>query len=74
MNNMVRASPETREQLIKYLQHIIHLNLKRAQMRVDKTQVASDGLLSNISEGLLCLCDPFLDHKATKVDMVKMTI
>jgi hypothetical protein len=67
MNNMVRASPETRQQLINYLQHIIQLNLKRAQMRVDKTQVSSDGLLSNITQGLLNLCDPFLDFRASKV-------
>lgn len=70
MNNIVRASPDTRQQLIQYFQHIIKLNLKRAQMRVDKTQVSSDGLLSNVSEGLLCLCDPFLDHKASKVTIM----
>ncbi|KAI8580706.1 hypothetical protein K450DRAFT_235570 [Umbelopsis ramanniana AG] len=72
MNNMVRASPETRQQLINYLQHIIQLNLKRAQMRVDKTQVSSDGLLSNITQGLLNLCDPFLDFRASKIDKVEI--
>ncbi|KAH8550974.1 ubiquitin elongating factor core-domain-containing protein [Umbelopsis sp. PMI_123] len=72
MNNLVRVSPETRQQLINYLQHIVHLNLKRAQMRVDKTQVSSDGLLSNITQALLNLCDPFLDFRASKINKVEI--
>ncbi|ORX94013.1 hypothetical protein K493DRAFT_315713 [Basidiobolus meristosporus CBS 931.73] len=70
MNSIVRASPESRQSLLKYYAEVIKKNEKRAQMQVDRKTVSSDGYMTNLTTTLLKFCDPFLDAKSSKIDRV----
>ena len=52
-NAIVRSSPTARESVLKYLSHVLHLNVKRSGMQVDMSTVATDGFIVNLQSLLL---------------------
>ncbi|KAF8315752.1 ubiquitin elongating factor core-domain-containing protein [Cantharellus anzutake] len=69
-NSIVRAGTASRENLLDYLAHVLHINLKRGGTHTDMNTVASDGFMINLQVSLLRFAEPFLDAKFTKLDRV----
>jgi ubiquitin conjugation factor E4 B len=66
-NSLVRASPESREAVLKYFSTVIHLNSKRAGMQVDPDTVSSDSFMLTIQSVLFRFAEPFMDANFSKV-------
>ncbi|KAG9122026.1 hypothetical protein FRC07_001760, partial [Ceratobasidium sp. 392] len=66
-NSIVRASPESREQVLHYFATALNINAKRAGAHVDPRTVASDGYMVNLQAVLLRFAEPFLDAKFSRV-------
>ncbi|KAG8684545.1 hypothetical protein FRC09_015315, partial [Ceratobasidium sp. 395] len=69
-NAIVRASPESREQVLHYFATALNINAKRAGAHVDPRTVASDGYMVNLQAALLRFAEPFLDAKFSKIDRI----
>ncbi|KAI0071497.1 ubiquitin conjugation factor E4 [Panus rudis PR-1116 ss-1] len=69
-NTLVRASPESREAVLRYFARIIDLNDRRAGMQVDPATVATDSFMVNVQSVLLRFCEPFMDANYTKIDRI----
>ncbi|KAG8745833.1 hypothetical protein FRC10_006860 [Ceratobasidium sp. 414] len=69
-NAIVRASPESREQVLQYFSTALNINAKRAGAHVDPQTVASDGFMINLQAVLLRFAEPFLDAKFSKIDRI----
>ncbi|KAF8645185.1 hypothetical protein AX16_008012 [Volvariella volvacea WC 439] len=69
-NTLVRASPESREAVLKWFERIIALNSKRAGLQVDPDTVSSDSFMVNIQSILLRFAEPFMDAHYSKMDRI----
>ncbi|KAL6304363.1 ubiquitin conjugation factor E4 [Sparassis latifolia] len=69
-NNLVRASPESREAVLQYFARVISLNVKRAGMQVEPETVASDCFMVNLQSIMFRFCEPFMDANYTKMDRI----
>ncbi|KAH6907999.1 ubiquitin conjugation factor E4 [Coprinopsis sp. MPI-PUGE-AT-0042] len=69
-NGLVRASPESREAVLKYFSTVIHLNNKRAGMQVDPDTVSSDSFMLTIQSVLFRFAEPFMDANFSKIDRI----
>lgn len=67
ISNLIRAGPVARELVLKHFSLVLAKNAKGGQMRVQRTQVSSDGYITNWICVLLGLCEPFLDIRYSKV-------
>ena len=70
VNQIIRLSTEAREKVLDWFALIINSNHKRRAMRVDKSTVASDGFMINVTTVLDKLCEPFLDATFSKINRV----
>lgn len=69
-NCLIRASPESREDLLDFIGTVVNRNVKRSGMRVDPKTVASDGFMVNLQAILLRLFEPVLDVTYSKLDRI----
>jgi ubiquitin conjugation factor E4 B len=69
-NAIIRASPESREDLLDFIGTVVNRNVKRSGMRVDPKTVASDGFMVNLQAILLRLFEPVLDVTYSKLDRI----
>ncbi|KAJ9117556.1 hypothetical protein QFC22_004406 [Naganishia vaughanmartiniae] len=69
-NAIIRASPESREDLLDFIGTVVNRNVKRSGMRVDPKTVASDGFMVNLQAVLLRLFEPVLDVTYSKLDRI----
>ncbi|KAJ9110282.1 hypothetical protein QFC19_001685 [Naganishia cerealis] len=69
-NAIIRASPDSREDLLDFIGTIVNRNVKRSGMRVDPKTVASDGFMVNLQAILLRLFEPVLDVTYSKLDRI----
>ena len=58
----VVADAAARESVMQFISEVIVKNEKRAQMQVDRMQVASAGFMTNLVAVCLRLCEPFLQN------------
>lgn len=69
-DKIIRGSPESRNNFLKYLGRIIDLNHKRLALQVQPNTVSSDGFILNISAVLIRFCEPFADVYGSKIDKI----
>lgn len=70
-NNLIRsAGSESREAVLAYWGNACESNKKRGAMRVKAREVSSDGFMVNLFEMLMRFCEPFMDHKYSKIDRI----
>ncbi|KAF9464224.1 ubiquitin elongating factor core-domain-containing protein [Collybia nuda] len=69
-NALVRASPESREAVLRFFSRVISLNVKRAGMQVEPETVASDSFMVNLQGILLRFAEPFMDANYNKMDRI----
>lgn len=70
-NNLIRAEgSKSREAVLAYWGNICEANKKRGAMRVKAKEVASDGFMVNLFELVMRFCEPFMDHKYSKIDRI----
>ncbi|KAL0961455.1 hypothetical protein HGRIS_006400 [Hohenbuehelia grisea] len=69
-NSLVRASPESREAVLKFFAAVIRLNVKRAGMQVEPDTVASDSFMVNLQAIMLRFAEPFMDANYSKMDRI----
>ncbi|KAK3941785.1 ubiquitin elongating factor core-domain-containing protein [Diplogelasinospora grovesii] len=70
INSFIRASPQTRNQVLDWFAYIMNANHKRRAMQVDPREVSSDGFMINVTAVLDTLCEPFMDSTFSKVDRI----
>ncbi|KAH7407687.1 ubiquitin elongating factor core-domain-containing protein [Cadophora sp. MPI-SDFR-AT-0126] len=70
VNQLVRASPEAKNQTLQWFAYIVNSNHKRRAIRPDATQLSTDGFLMNVTVVLDGLCEPFMDAMFSKVDRI----
>ncbi|CDO55114.1 similar to Saccharomyces cerevisiae YDL190C UFD2 Ubiquitin chain assembly factor (E4) that cooperates with a ubiquitin-activating enzyme (E1) [Geotrichum candidum] len=70
VDKVIRASPESRMQVLTYFGNIINLNHKRLAFHVEPNTTSSDGFLLNILAVLLKFCEPFTDLFGSKIDKI----
>ncbi|KAG4424499.1 hypothetical protein IFR04_002377 [Cadophora malorum] len=70
VNQLVRASPEAKNQTLQWFAYIVNSNHKRRAIRPDATQLSTDGFLMNVTVVLDGLCEPFMDTMFSKVDRI----
>ncbi|KAH9223523.1 ubiquitin elongating factor core-domain-containing protein [Leptodontidium sp. 2 PMI_412] len=70
INQLVRASPEAKNQTLQWFAYVVNSNHKRRAMRPDATQLSTDGFLMNVTVVLDGLCEPFMDTMFSKVDRI----
>ncbi|CZT06288.1 probable ubiquitin fusion degradation protein 2 [Rhynchosporium graminicola] len=70
VNQLVRASPESKNQTLQWFAHVVNSNHKRRAMRPDATLLSTDGFLMNVTVVLDGLCEPFMDTMFSKVDRI----
>ncbi|KAG5462786.1 MAG: ubiquitin elongating factor core-domain-containing protein [Olpidium bornovanus] len=69
-NLIVRASPQSRQNVLSYFGTVIARNAKRAQMQVDRQVVSGDGFITNIGAVLLSFSFGFIDVGYTKISKI----
>ncbi|EJD50679.1 hypothetical protein AURDEDRAFT_112253 [Auricularia subglabra TFB-10046 SS5] len=69
-NALVRASPESREAVLKLFSSALNANWKRSGSHVHHTLVATDSFFLNIYSVLLRFSEPFMDSKYSKLDRI----
>jgi ubiquitin conjugation factor E4 B len=69
-NTLIRASPDSREAVLRYFATAISLNVKRAAMQVEPETVATDSFMVNLQSVLLRFAEPFMDAKYSKIDRI----
>lgn len=67
VNHIIRASKESRDQLLDWFALTVNANHKRRALQVDSSTVSSDGFMVNVTVCLDQLCDPFMDSTFSKV-------
>lgn len=72
VNHFVRASNKSRDRTLDWFAYIVNQNHKRRALRVDPTQVSSDGFMNNITVVLDGLCEPFMDATFSKVARIEV--
>ena len=72
INQLLRASPNARERVLDWFALTVNSNHKRRAMRVDKSTVASDGFMVNVTTCLDQLCEPFMDASFSKIDKIEV--
>ncbi|KXJ96819.1 ubiquitin elongating factor core-domain-containing protein [Microdochium bolleyi] len=71
VNQFIRAKgPETRSKMLEWFAFIFNSNHKRRALQVKASEVASDGLMVNVTVVLDKLCEPFMDSTFSKVDRI----
>lgn len=71
-NQIVRASPDSREATLNYWSEVVKLNKKRGGLQVDPLTVSSDSFMVNLAAILLQFASPFLDAQYSKIDKIDM--
>lgn len=69
-NMIVKSGKEPREKLLDWFARCMNTNHKRRAMRVDEKTTSSDGFMTNITNCLDRLCDPFMDAAFSKIDRI----
>ncbi|KAK9840736.1 hypothetical protein WJX81_001139 [Elliptochloris bilobata] len=59
-------TPDTREDMLRWLAHAIEANVERSKSMGDPARSASHGFFINLNAVLLRLCDPFLEPMSGK--------
>jgi len=70
MLKILRGGPESRENLLKWIAHVLRLNKDRVKMQVDYLSVSTDGFILNLADVLLRLCAPFMDPAGSKINSI----
>lgn len=71
VDKLVRGSPQTRKDLLKWLADLVNVSHLRNGSHSDSSKLASDGIMFNISYLLIRLSMPFLDFpNYTKLDKI----
>ncbi|KAK7981070.1 hypothetical protein PG989_013527 [Apiospora arundinis] len=70
VNHFVRAGEKARSRTLDWFAFVMNKNHKRAAMRIDPREVASDGFMVNTTAVLDQLCQPFLDSTFSKVSKI----
>ncbi|KAK6824720.1 ubiquitin elongating factor core [Apiospora arundinis] len=70
VNHFVRAGEKARSRTLDWFAFVMNKNHKRAAMRIDPREVASDGFMVNTTAILDQLCQPFLDSTFSKVSKI----
>jgi ubiquitin conjugation factor E4 B len=65
---LLKSGPDIKEAFLEELAHLLAINAKRAQIRVDKATVSSDGFMNNVCAILLRLAQPFVMSGHQKVN------
>ncbi|KAI8831014.1 ubiquitin elongating factor core-domain-containing protein [Chytriomyces cf. hyalinus JEL632] len=68
---MIRAGPDTKEDVLKFFSEAISLNHARARIQVDPKAVATDGFMFNIGKTCLSLCEPIMDANFSKIQLIE---
>lgn len=71
-DKIIRASVESRMDLLRFLARVIDLNHKRLAFQIQPGEVSSDGFMLNITAVLIRFCEPFADVYGSKLDKISL--
>ncbi|KAJ3028979.1 UNVERIFIED_CONTAM: hypothetical protein HDU68_000419 [Siphonaria sp. JEL0065] len=68
---LIKAGPNCREAVLKFLGEAISVNHARGRMQVDPKTVGTDGFLFNIGKVCLSLAEPITDVNFSKINLIE---
>ncbi|GJQ12331.1 hypothetical protein GpartN1_g4122.t1 [Galdieria partita] len=73
MLSLLKASPESRESVLKWFATFLHFDKERVKLQADYKKLATDGFAMNVLSVLLLLSQPFSDPRSPKLDNIDPT-
>ncbi|GJD11072.1 Probable ubiquitin conjugation factor E4 [Galdieria sulphuraria] len=71
--SLLKASPESRESVLKWFATFLHFDKERVKLQADYKKLATDGFAMNVLSVLLLLSQPFADPRSPKLDNIDPT-